>query len=125
MQTYFGLMSLMFLAGSLWLLVRRWLLVANGITVVGRIVTHEKRSAEDSGYYLPVVVFTDREGGEHRFTAVAGWPQPQPVAGTTVTVRYLPHSPGRAVIVSFLHMWAAPLAMFVLGAAALLAYLQS
>jgi hypothetical protein len=124
-RTYFGLVSVMFFAGAFWLVARGWLLVANGITVRGRVVTHEKRSAEDSGYYVPVVMFIDRHGSQHRFTATAGWPRPRPAVGTAVTVRYLPQSPDRAVIVSFLHMWAAPLAMLVLGAGALLGYLQS
>ena len=124
MRLYFGVLSVLFLGGALWLLVRRWLVAANGVNVVGRVVAHETRRDEDSVYYLPVVVFTDRQGSEHRFTAVAGGSVPRPVVGATVTVRYLSQSPDRAFIVSFLHMWAAPLAMFVLGAGALLGYLQ-
>ena len=58
MRVYFGLVSVMFFAGALWLVVRRWSLVANGITIRGRVVGDEKRSAENSGYCLPVVAFT-------------------------------------------------------------------
>ncbi|HEU5297142.1 MAG TPA: DUF3592 domain-containing protein [Burkholderiaceae bacterium] len=124
MRLYLGAMSVLFLAGALWLFVRRWLIAANGINVEGRVIAHEIRSSDDSTFYLPVVVFTDRQGAEHRFTAVAGGAEPRPSVGATVTVRYLPHHPNRAVIVSFLHMWAAPLAMLALGAGALVGYLK-
>src|SRR5262245_19414133 len=124
MRLYLGAMSVLFLAGALWLFVRRWRIAANGINAEGRVVAHEMRSSDDSSFYLPVIVFTDRQGEDHRFTAVAGGAEPKPPVGATVTVRYLPEHPNRAVIVSFLHMWAAPLAMLALGAGAFLGYLQ-
>jgi hypothetical protein len=126
MRVYFGALAVLFFVGAVWLGMRRWLVAANGVNATGRVVAHETRSDEDSIYYLPVVVFTDRQGAEHRFTAVAGGSVPRPGVGAAVTVRYLPQRPDdSAFIVSFLHMWAAPLGLLVLGAGALLGYLQS
>ena len=124
MRWYFGVLAVLLLAGATWQMLRRWLVAANGINVTGRVTAHETRRDDDSVYYLPVVVFTDREGKEHRFTSVAGGSEPRPAVGDAVTVRYLPQSPDTAFIVSFLHMWAAPLAMYVLGACALIAFLK-
>lgn len=76
---------------------------------------------DDTIYFLPIVEFRDSRGTPHRFTSVAGRSSATPVVGTAVSVRYLPGNPEVAYIQTFLHMWAAPLAFAVLGAAALLA----
>ena len=80
------------------------------------------RDIDDSVRYLPVVSFTDHEGRAHRFTSVAGRSGPTPPVGTAVKVRYDRSNPGFALISSFLHMWAAPLAMAVLGLSSLLVF---
>jgi hypothetical protein len=45
--------------------------------------------------------------------------------GTTVSVWYLRANPSSAAISSFLHMWAAPPALMLLGACSLLVFWQS
>jgi hypothetical protein len=70
------------------------------------------------------VSFTDREGHARRFTSVAGRAGPTPPVGTAVTVRYDPSNPQYALISSFLHMWAAPLAMAVMGFCSFLVFWQ-
>ena len=121
MRYYFAFVGATLLAGALWLFVRRVSLARRGVSATGRIEGFEERNIDDSVCYLPVVSFTDREGRAHRFTSVAGRSGPTPPVGTAVMVRYDPSNPGFALISSFLHMWAAPLAMAVLGFFSLLA----
>lgn len=113
------------IACALWLCARRLSLLLSGISTVGRIEAFEAREDEGSLFYLPVVSFTDNLGRAHRFTAVAGSSTRTPRIGSVVTVRYLRGDPGTAFIMSFLHMWAAPLSLAVLGAGALWAYVQA
>jgi hypothetical protein len=87
-------------------------------------VAFERREDEDSVYFLPVVEFADSQGAAHRFTAVAGHTERRPAVGSPIAVRYLPSSPEVAFIPSFLHMWAAPLGLFVLGIGSLLASMK-
>ena len=124
MRLYFGIVAALLIVGAIWLFVRRCLVAARGVSVSGQVVAHETRQDEDTLYYLPVIVFTDHRGNQHTFTAVAGRAQPNPRVGAAVTVRYLPENPSMAYVVSFLHMWAAPIGLFVLGAAALVGYFQ-
>lgn len=125
MRLYFAFFAAVLIAGALWLLLRRLSVAASGRNTTGTIVAFESREDDGSLHYLPVVTFTDHRGNSHRFTSVAGSSEQRPPLGSSVTVRYLPQSPERAFIVSFLHMWAAPLGMFALGLGALLAYVRS
>lgn len=115
MGAYFIVIGVICLACALWLLVRRLRVLFYGSVARGRVTGHEAREMEDAMSYLPVVIFEDAGGREHRFTSVAGWSVRRPPVGTTVRVRYLPSNPGIAYISSFLHMWAAPFALAVLG----------
>src|SRR5687767_8394044 len=124
MWLYFAIVAALLIAGAAWLLVRRLAVAANGMSVTGHVVAHETREDEGSLHYLPVVTFIDHHGTQRRFTSVAGGSQPIPPVGAAVTVRFLPEDPSIAYVVSFLHMWAAPVGMFVLGAAAVVASLQ-
>jgi hypothetical protein len=125
MRLYFAFCAAVLIASALWLLLRRLSVAASGRNATGTIVAFETREDDGSLHYLLVVTFTDHRGSSHRFTSVAGSSKQLPPLGSSVTVRYLPQSPERAFIVSFLHMWAAPLGMFVLGLGALLAYVRS
>jgi hypothetical protein len=125
MRLYFAVIAALLIAGAAWLFVRRVAVAAKGVSVLGRVISHETREDDGTLHYLPVVTFIDHRGTERRFTSVAGGSQPSPPVGAAVTVRFHPEDPGMAYVVSFLHMWAAPLAMFVLGAAAVVAALQA
>jgi hypothetical protein len=70
------------------------------------------------------VTFADLEGRTHQFTSPAGGTRKHPPIGAEVKVRYQRANPSTAYIASFLHMWAAPIALALLGGAALAAYLQ-
>lgn len=124
MRYYFAVVGAIFIAGALWLFVRRVGLAGSGVSTTGRIEGFEVRDIDDSISYLPVVSFTDHAGRAHRFTSVAGRSGPMPPVGTAVKVRYDRSNPSFALISSFLHMWAAPLALAVLGFSSLLAFWQ-
>ena len=91
----------------------------SGKVATGTVVGHEVREIDDSQAFLPVVVFRDAAGVETRFTSIAGGSSRGPIIGTAVRVRYNPCKPDQAYISSFLHMWAAPLALGLLGVAVL------
>lgn len=124
MRTYFGILAVVFIAGAVWLFLRRLAVATGGATASGRIVAFETREDDGSALYLPIVSFADRQGRSHRFTSLAGGTKQSPPVGSSVTVRYLPSSPEQAFIASLLHMWAAPLAFFVLGIGAMIAYFK-
>jgi hypothetical protein len=120
--SYFAYIGTVLLALAAYLFIRRMLTHSRGRAAVGRVIGHESRTDDDTDFYLPVVEFADSRGVVHRFTSVAGGSSPQPSVGAFVRVRYLAENPTVAYIQSFLHMWAAPLACAVLGAASLLAW---
>jgi hypothetical protein len=123
-RLYFAVVAAVFIAGSIWLVLRRSIVALSGVSASGRVVAFERREDDGSIYYLPIVEFTDRQGVLRRFTAVAGGAKQRPTVGATITVRYLPEKPELVFIVSFLHMWAAPMGMLVLGIGALVACLR-
>lgn len=116
MRTYLAIVALACIAGALWLALRRWAVLVNGMDATGRVEGFEERWSEGSASYLPVVSFTDFHGRARRFTAVAGRETRTPPVGSRVPVRYLRDDPGRAYIASFLHMWAGPAGLAVMGA---------
>ena len=124
MRIYFGIVAFVMLAGAAWLLLRRWTVVLRGMNAVAQVVGFEARESDGSRHYLPIFSFRDHRGLPHRVTAVAGGTQQRPPVGSLVTVRYLPDQPQTAFIVSFLHLWAAPLGLAVLGLGALAACLK-
>jgi hypothetical protein len=115
MRLYFALLTIVLMGGAAVLFVRRWRVARSGVNATGKVVAFETREDEGTPHYLPVVDFVDGEGRSHRFTSVAGSARQHPPMGSLVTVRYLADRPGEVFIVSFLHLWAAPLALFVLG----------
>jgi hypothetical protein len=123
-RAYFALVGLACWAGAIILAARRVSVAVSGVRATGRIVAFETREDDGSVCYLPVVTFTDQEGRSHRFTSVAGRAQPKPPVHSEVVVRYLPGRPSAVFIESFLHMWAAPVALAILGAGALLAVIR-
>ena len=117
MKTYFIVLGTLCILMAVWLLIRRLRVLLAGCQTEGYIVSHETRESEDSLHYLPVVLFRDSQGREHRFTSVAGKAVRSPSIGDKVSVRYLESAPTLAYINTFLHMWAAPTAFVVLGVA--------
>lgn len=125
MRTYFLLVGIVLLVGAAWLAWRRAVVAWRGEAAVGQVVAfEERRGMEHERHYVPVVSFRDRRGNPHRFTSPAGSADRRPPIGSVVTVRYLPDAPEQAFIVSFLHMWAAPAGMLVLGLGALLGWMK-
>src|SRR5262245_43553993 len=122
MRAYFAFVGVACLGLATYLLSRRLLAQLRGGVATGRVVGHASRTDEDAVYYLPIVEFSDSRGLSRRFTSAAGSSRRSPAVGATVSVRYLAQDPGVAYIQSFLHMWAAPLAFVVLGAAALVVW---
>jgi hypothetical protein len=125
LRYYFALIGAILMVAAAWLLVRRLALAAGGVATTGRVVAFEQREIDYALTYLPIVSFTDERGRAHRFTSVAGRSDPVPPVGSTVPVRYHPSDPDSALIASFLHMWAAPLGLAVLGLGSLLAFWQA
>lgn len=124
MRSYFAFAAIVLIVGATLMFLRRWSVAVHGVTAFGKVVAFESREDDESIHYLPVIVFTDRQGRSHRFTSVAGGADRHPPVGSSVLVRYLPDNPEQAFISSFLHMWAAPLALLALGGGALLAYFR-
>ncbi len=117
MKYYFATLGFICLALAAWLAWRRFRAFFFGNITSGRVYSHEKRIIDDATSYHPVIVFTDANGQQHQFTSVAGNARAKPIEGAEVRVRYLPSNPKIAYISTFLHMWAASLALVVLGCA--------
>jgi Protein of unknown function (DUF3592) len=123
-RTYLALASAGCFLGAIVLGWQRLSAVFLGATATGRVVGFSSREDDGTTCFLPVVTFEDVEGRSHQFTSPAGSARKHPPIGAEVTVRYQRANPSTAYIASFLHMWAAPVALALLGAAALAAYLQ-
>jgi Protein of unknown function (DUF3592) len=123
-KAYFTFIGFALLALAGYLFIRRLSTRLHGNATVGRVVGHDSRTDDDAVFYLPIVEFADWRGTVHRFTSVAGRSSRLPAVGATVRICYRPENPSVAYIQSFLHMWAAPLACAVLGAAALAVWWQ-
>ena len=122
MRYYFAIIGIALLGMACWLFWRRFKILMTGVTTTGRVESYESREFDESISYLPVISFTDQLGNRQRFTASAGGSRRTPPIGTTVKVRYDNENPKNAVISSFLNMWAAPIALAVLGVVGLLAF---
>ena len=123
MKAFLTVIGIAFLALAAVTFLRRLSVALRGASAFGHVRGHEERKTEDGVSYMPIVEFADSVGNVHRFTSLAGGGRRTPAVGTRVRVRYLPGDPKVAYIQSFLHMWAAPLAFAVLGAAALMVHL--
>ncbi len=121
MRIYLVIVGSLCLVASLALMIRRLHVLVGGITAIGTVIGHEARTTDESESFLPMVRFRDQRGTEFEFTSVAGRATRHPRPGSLALVRYLPSNPKIAYIGTFLHMWAAPLALAVLGAAGLAA----
>jgi len=113
------LLSVCFAALAAVLVWHRLGAVLSGGVAEGVVVEHDRREIDDSIGFYPVVSFLDHDGKHQRFTSRAGWNTRRPAVGSTVRVRYLRSNPKVAYIQSFLHLWAAPVALVALAAAAL------
>ena len=122
MRTYFAIIGVLCLMLAAWLAARRLRAQFFGAVAIGTVVGHEARESDDSISHLPIVIFVDAAGKQHRFTSVAGGVAKTQAPGTRVTVRYLPSVPAIAYVSGFLHMWSAPVALFVLGVAGISAW---
>jgi hypothetical protein len=119
---YFGFIGFFCLVLTGWLLTRRIRVLLYGVLTTGNVVGHETDEMDGTLSHFPVVTFVDALGEKHRFRSVAGSSakSPKPMVGTEVNVRYLPSNPELVYMTGFLHMWAAPIALFLLGSAGLL-----
>ena len=122
MRYYFAIIGIALLGMACWLFWHRLTVLVSGATATGRVESYESREFDESVGYLPVVSFTDNQGNRQQFTAVAGGSSKSPPIGTEVKVFYDRKNPKVAFISSFLHMWAAPIALAALGIGGLLAY---
>ena len=104
-----------------WPALRRAAVLNSGGSAEGTVTEHERREIDDSIGYHPGVFFKDHDGVGRHFISNAGWGSPRPPIGTKVRVVYLRNNPEVAFIHSFLHMWAAPAALTLLAAAAVVA----
>jgi Protein of unknown function (DUF3592) len=117
MKVYFLIVgSLVFLLG-IYLLYRRIYFLIHSQSILGKVISYEARTFDDSQVFYPVITFMLGNNQEYTFTSVAGSGQKQYPEGHVVTVRYLPEKPQDAFINSFLHFWAAPVGCIVLGSA--------
>lgn len=94
-------------------------LVANTVPVEGAVVDYTSGYETASRrypalFYYPVVEFQDHQGRTQRITSEVGAGKKLYDVGERVTVRYDPGDKQRAVVDSFLRLWAKP-ALFALG----------
>jgi hypothetical protein len=122
---YFAFVGIALLGTAGWMFWRRVALLAHGLATTGRIESYEARDLGDTVSYHPVVSFTDHQGRRRKFTSAAGRSSRTPPIGSAVAVRYERNDPEGAMVSTFLHMWAAPWALAVLGVASLLAYARA
>jgi Protein of unknown function (DUF3592) len=122
MRYYFALVGVVCLIASAWLFVRRLHVAFGGKRATGKVVGFVSGEDDGSVFYQPRVEFRDQLGNTHTFVAGSGGTRQEPPIGSELPVRYNPNAPETAYVVSFLHMWAAPIAFAVLGVGALLAY---
>lgn len=120
-RVYLGVVGGALVLAALVTAARRLAAMAHGESTQGRVVGHQTSTIDDSTTFSPIVEFTDREHRTRRFVSAAGGASRHPQEGAPVRVRYLRANPDVAFIPTFLHMWAAPLALAVLGCAAILA----
>lgn len=118
---YFFLAAFGMTALALWLGRRRVAVLRSGGTERGTVIEHARREVDESVSFHPTVVFTDDTGTTRRFTSNAGWSTPRPAVGTRVKVVYSRTDPNVAYIASFLHLWAAPVALLLMSVVALAA----
>jgi len=97
-------------------MLRRVVVLKSGGRAKGVVTEHERREIDESVGFHPAVFFRDYEGTGHHFISNAGWSHPAPPIGTNVEVVYLSSDPTVAYINSFLHLWAAPVALYAFAA---------
>lgn len=119
---YVGVVGVTLIIAAVVLAVRRVSAVVSGETAPGRVVGHHASTIDDSTTYQAIIEYRDRSHGTHRVTAGSGGATPAPPAGAIVRVRYQRTRPHVAFVPTFMHMWAAPLALATLGVAALVAW---
>lgn len=103
------------------LLFRRVSLFTRGVRARGEFTRWELRGARRV-YYHPVVKFTAHDGKEYEF--VSGPGSTRKKERGVYGVIYPPGAPGKAMVLSFLAFWAAPLAFFILSVGAAFAAFQ-
>jgi hypothetical protein len=117
MAYYFLVLGIGLIAGSLYLLWRRWVFLRGAARVIGKVVRVRRMDfypQEEGGPSKHIeVVFTDDEGGQRTFVA----------DNALLAYRFRPGDPidlavwGERVLVNTpLNIVAAPLSLFVLGA---------
>lgn len=121
MHYYFAIMGIALLGMACWLFWRRLTVLVSGVTTTGRIESHQSSEIDESVSYFPMVSFTDSQGNRQQFRSVAGGSSKTPPIGTEIKVCYARENPKVAFISSFLHMWAAPIGVAVLGIGGLFA----
>ena len=122
MGLYFGLVGFLCLVVAGWLFVRRLRVQLYGVLTTGFVGGHVIEEMDNSEYLRFTVTYYDATDNVHQFTSVASMSAKIARAGTKVSVRYLPSNPEHAYITGFLHMWAAPIALSVMGGAGILAW---
>jgi hypothetical protein len=119
---YFGLVGCLCVVFAVWLFVRRLRVQFFGVLTDGFVGGHVIEEMDDSEHLRFTVTYFDAAGNMHQFSSVASMSAKIAIAGTKVSVRYLPSNPEHAYITGFLQMWAAPIALSIMGAAGILAW---
>ena len=122
MGLYFGLVGCVCVVFAAWLFVRRLRVQFFGVLTDGFVGDHVIEEMDGSEYLRFTVTYFDATDSMHQFTSVASMSSKLARAGTRVSVRYLPSNPEHAYITGFLPMWAAPIALSIMGAAGILAW---
>jgi len=107
-STIMGVMGLVIL----W---RRCSLFIHGARATGQFVRWELRGLRGE-YFYPVVAFQAHDGKAYEFTGGSGSTTKKEEKSYRIV--YPPDHPEKAMILSFLAFWAAPLAFFALSAGA-------
>lgn len=124
LRTYFLLIGVALVVAAIVATTRRLASLLAGETTTGHVVGHYASTIDESTTHHAIVEFRDWTNQTHRFTAGSGGGTRHPPEGATVRVRYQRANPKAAYISTFLHMWAGPLALALLGGAAIAAWWQ-
>jgi hypothetical protein len=97
-----------------------WLMVSSVIFVSharasGKVVQLIQSGSGDEAIYIPVTVFHDAAGVEHKIQSSGGSNPPRFPVGSTVSVLYRTDNPDAGMIEDHVLMWIVPLVFIALG----------
>jgi hypothetical protein len=106
-------------AGGLVVLARRIGFVRRAERTQGTVVRVEQRRSRRGTQHFPFVRFVATDRRDVTFRSPTGTSRPKWAVGDAMPVRYLPDDPQRALVDGARALWGLPVALLLMGAAAL------